>query len=108
MLVDCLSRMQGNLHVRFLGEGVAARLSPYPTDEEGSTPFARSTRHLEQTARFDPRRSSGIPKELQHSEEKERSPQRRGRHEHAFPCCLAAWRKACAGRDRGPLFHIRK
>jgi hypothetical protein len=27
--------MQGNLHVRFLGEGVAARLPPYPvqTDE---------------------------------------------------------------------------
>jgi len=40
--MDCLSRMQGNLHVRFLGEGVAARPSPYPTSYEGSIPFTRS------------------------------------------------------------------
>lgn len=26
----CLSRMQGNLHVRFLGEGVVATRPPYP------------------------------------------------------------------------------
>jgi hypothetical protein len=41
--VDCLSRMRGNSHVRFLGEGVAARPPPYPTHEEGSTPFTRSS-----------------------------------------------------------------
>ena len=35
--------MRGNLHVRFLGEGVAARPPPYPPDAEGSIPFARST-----------------------------------------------------------------
>jgi hypothetical protein len=40
--MDCLSRMQGNLHVRFLGEGGAARRSPYPTYDEGSIPFTRS------------------------------------------------------------------
>ena len=43
VLMGCLSRMQGNLHVRFLGEGVAARSPPYPPHEEGSIPFARST-----------------------------------------------------------------
>jgi hypothetical protein len=36
--------MQGNLHVRFLGEGVAARRPPYPTYDEGSIPFTRSNR----------------------------------------------------------------
>ncbi len=35
--------MQGNLHVRFLGEGVAARSPPYPTRAVGSIPIARST-----------------------------------------------------------------
>ncbi len=35
--------MRGNSHVRFLGEGVAARSPPYPPHEEGSIPFARST-----------------------------------------------------------------
>lgn len=40
--MGCLSRMRGNLHVRFLGEGVAVRLPPYPPHEEGSTPFTRS------------------------------------------------------------------
>ena len=34
--------MRGNLHVRFLGEGVAARRPPYPTAYDGSIPFARS------------------------------------------------------------------
>src|ERR1700680_813941 len=28
--LEGLNRMRGNLHVRFLGEGVAARLPPYP------------------------------------------------------------------------------
>ena len=28
---QCLSRMQGNLHVRFLGEGAAVTPFPYPT-----------------------------------------------------------------------------
>ena len=40
--MDCLSRMRGNSHVRFLGEGSAARRSPYPTYDEGSIPFTRS------------------------------------------------------------------
>ena len=43
--MGCLSRMQGNLHVRFLGEGVAVRPPPYPPDAEGSIPFARSTKY---------------------------------------------------------------
>ena len=43
MLMGCLSRMRGNLHVRFLGEGVAARPPPYPTRDEGSTPSSRSS-----------------------------------------------------------------
>ena len=34
--------MRGNLHVRFLGEGVAARRPPYPTAYDGSIPFTRS------------------------------------------------------------------
>ena len=38
----CLSRMRGNLHVRFLGEGVAARPPPYPTDAVSSILIARS------------------------------------------------------------------
>src|SRR5574343_687787 len=42
VLMGCLSRMQGNLHVRFLGEGVAARSPPYPPAYEGSIPFTRS------------------------------------------------------------------
>ena len=42
MLMGCLSRMRGNLHVRFLGEGVAARLPPYPPRAVGSIPIARS------------------------------------------------------------------
>jgi hypothetical protein len=29
-LWECLSRMQGNLHARFLGEVAAATLQPYP------------------------------------------------------------------------------
>ena len=37
-----MSRMRRNLHVRFLGEGHAARHVPYPTSYEGSIPFARS------------------------------------------------------------------
>ena len=41
--MDCLSRMRGNSHVRFLGEGGAARRSPYPTYDEGSIPFTRSS-----------------------------------------------------------------
>ncbi len=41
--MDCLSRMRGNLHVRFLGEGGAARHPPYPTYDEGSIPFTRSS-----------------------------------------------------------------
>ena len=40
--MSCLSRMQGNLHVRFLGEGVTARSSPYPPRAVGSIPIARS------------------------------------------------------------------
>jgi hypothetical protein len=28
---SCLSRVRGNLHARFLGEGAAATLLPYPT-----------------------------------------------------------------------------
>ena len=36
--------MRGNLHVRFLGEEVAARRPPYPTYDEGSIPFTRSIR----------------------------------------------------------------
>ena len=36
--------MRGNPHVRFLGEEVAARRPPYPTYDEGSTPFTRSIR----------------------------------------------------------------
>ncbi len=40
---SCLSRMRGNSHVRFLGEGVAVRPSPYPPSYEGSIPFTRST-----------------------------------------------------------------
>jgi hypothetical protein len=35
--------MRGNLHVRFLGEGVAARRPPHPTYDEGSIPFTRSS-----------------------------------------------------------------
>lgn|SRR5690554_5238484 len=42
MLFGCLSRMRGNLHVRFLGEGVAARLPPYPPRDAGSIPVTRS------------------------------------------------------------------
>ena len=42
--MGCLSRMRGNLHVRFLGEGAAARPPPYPRDDEGSIPFTRSSR----------------------------------------------------------------
>ena len=41
--MGCLSRMRGNSHVRFLGEGVAARLPPYPPRAVGSIPIARST-----------------------------------------------------------------
>lgn len=41
--MGCLSRMRGNLHVRFLGEGVAARPPPYPPRAVGSIPIARST-----------------------------------------------------------------
>ncbi|CAB3773896.1 hypothetical protein LMG29542_07490 [Paraburkholderia humisilvae] len=29
-LWECLSRMRGNLHVRFLGEAAAVTLQPYP------------------------------------------------------------------------------
>src|SRR5574343_771341 len=43
VLMGCLSRMQGNLHVRFLGEGVAVRPPPYPPRAVGSIPIARST-----------------------------------------------------------------
>jgi hypothetical protein len=35
--------MRGNMHVRFLGEEMAARPSPYPTDGVGSIPITRST-----------------------------------------------------------------
>ena len=35
--------MRGNLHVRFLGEGVAARRPPYPTVNVGSIPITRSS-----------------------------------------------------------------
>ena len=41
--MGCLSRMRGNLHVRFLGEGVTVRLPPYPPRAVGSIPIARST-----------------------------------------------------------------
>lgn len=44
--MGCLSRMRGNLHVRFLGEGVAARPPPYPPRAVGSIPIARSTPSL--------------------------------------------------------------
>ena len=40
--MGCLSRMRGNLHVRFLGEGVAVRPPPYPPCAVGSIPIARS------------------------------------------------------------------
>lgn len=40
--MGCLSRMRGNLHVRFLGEGVAVRPPPYPTDAVSSILIARS------------------------------------------------------------------
>jgi hypothetical protein len=30
-IVEYLSRVRGNLHARFLGEGAAATLLPYPT-----------------------------------------------------------------------------
>ena len=33
-LCNGLSRMKGNFHVRFLGEGAAATLLPYPTRQE--------------------------------------------------------------------------
>jgi len=35
--------MRRNLHVRFLGEGIAARRPPYPTLNVGSIPITRST-----------------------------------------------------------------
>lgn len=35
--------MRGNLHVRFLGEAVAARRPPYPTVNVGSIPITCST-----------------------------------------------------------------
>jgi hypothetical protein len=35
--------MRGNLHVRFLGEGAAARRPPYPTVNVGSIPITRSS-----------------------------------------------------------------
>ena len=35
--------MRGNSHVRFLGEEMAARPSPYPTCAVGSIPIARSS-----------------------------------------------------------------
>jgi len=38
----CLSRMRGNLHVRFLGGRDTARYPSYPTSYEGSIPFTRS------------------------------------------------------------------
>ena len=41
--------MRGNSHVRFLGEGSAARRSPYPTYDEGSIPFTRSSFARRQT-----------------------------------------------------------
>ena len=52
MTSGCLSRMRRNSHVRFLGEGHAARRVPYPTSYEGSIPFTRSTSaslHLHRT-----------------------------------------------------------
>ena len=42
-LNGCLSRMQGNLHVRFLGGDMTVRSYPYPTAYEGSIPFTRSS-----------------------------------------------------------------
>ena len=39
----CLSRMQGNLHLRFLGGRGTVRYPSYPTSYEGSIPFTRST-----------------------------------------------------------------
>ena len=45
-LNGCLSRMQGNLHVRFLGGDMTVRSYPYPTAYEGSIPFTRSSLHL--------------------------------------------------------------
>ena len=44
VLMGCLSRMRGNLHVRFLGEGVAVRPPPYPPDAVSSILIARSNR----------------------------------------------------------------
>ena len=35
-LCNGLSRMKGNFHVRFLGEGVVATPLPYPTQENQS------------------------------------------------------------------------
>jgi len=46
-LTDCLSRMRGDSHVRFLGEGMAARPAPHPTANVGSIPITRSTPVLE-------------------------------------------------------------
>src|SRR5690554_1935383 len=45
-LNGCLSRMQGNLHVRFLGGDATVRSCPYPTYDEGSIPFTRSNKSL--------------------------------------------------------------
>ena len=42
-LNGCLSRMQGNLHVRFLGGDMTVRSYPYPSAYEGSIPFTRSS-----------------------------------------------------------------
>jgi hypothetical protein len=39
-LTHGLSRMTGNCHVRFLGEGVAVMPPPYPTAEEGAGSIA--------------------------------------------------------------------
>ena len=41
-LNGCLSRMQGNLHVRFLGGDMTVRSYPYPTAYVGSIPITRS------------------------------------------------------------------
>ena len=62
--MGCLSRMRGNLHVRFLGEGVAARPSPYPTHDEGSIPFTRSTAPICGV----PQKSRRICKSLAHND----------------------------------------
>ena len=43
-VIQCLSRMRGNSHVRFLGEGVLATAPPYPTRRPSRTQGGRPAR----------------------------------------------------------------